>query len=321
MRGQLSWQILGPVCRMTAVMLCGDTRPAHASLFVRVEGDVAISDGGWSFGVSWVDYDGDSYPDLYVNNNDFGSVGELNCLYHNNGDGSYSRVDDGVISAEGGSVASTWADFDNDGDNDVYVSCFGQLNYFYLNNGDGVFTKMVSGPLGIPEEGTMEADWIDYTSDGRLDLFVVNHRPPSGPLSSQYALYLNDGGFLVLQSNSAIGLIEDEGNGIAWGDYDNCPFQGDFDDDGFLTSLDLAAEIDILAGSSDTQDFHCPTTRADLDCDSFATALHLAVRVDHRCAGGDAPRDPCLPKMLDVPLGASVVIGGVIETGESRIAP
>jgi len=188
--------------------------------FARVDTGPVVSDGGWSFAASWVDYDGDNYPDLYVNNNDFGSTGEVNFLYHNNGDGTYTRVEDGVVSSEGGSVASTWADFDNDGDNDVYVSCFNTYNYFYLNDGDGTFTKVSTGPLGTLEDGTMEAEWVDCNNDGMTDLFVVNHYP-GGPTSIQCALYMNTGDSLSLQDNLAIGLLDDEGNGTAWGDYDN----------------------------------------------------------------------------------------------------
>jgi len=188
--------------------------------FTDVTDGPQVTEGGWSFGISWIDYDGDDYPDLYVNNDIFGSVGELNFLYHNNGDGTYTRILDGVIAAEGSSVASTWADFDNDGDNDVYVSCAGLYNYFYHNNGDGTFVKNTTGPVGGAGDFTMEAEWVDCNNDGWLDLFVVNHWPGiSTPVWC--ALYISDGDSLILQDNSAAGLFEGEGNSTAWGDYDN----------------------------------------------------------------------------------------------------
>ena len=75
-----------------------------------------------------------------------------------------------------------------------------------------------------------------------------------------------------------------------------CPAQGDFDDDLFVTPIDLAAEIDILfAGRVDIHDPGCPTTRADLDCDDFATALDLSAMIDYLFAGGSPPCDPCSP--------------------------
>jgi hypothetical protein len=76
----------------------------------------------------------------------------------------------------------------------------------------------------------------------------------------------------------------------------SCPFQSDFDDDGFLTALDLGAMIDILYdGAPDVQDACCPVPRADFDCDGFSTALDLSGLIDHLFAGGDGPCDPCMP--------------------------
>lgn len=73
-----------------------------------------------------------------------------------------------------------------------------------------------------------------------------------------------------------------------------CPYQGDFEPDGFLTALDLAACIDILfSGAADIRDADCPSPRCDLDCDGYSTALDLAFLIDHLFAGGSEPCDPC----------------------------
>jgi PKD repeat protein len=75
-----------------------------------------------------------------------------------------------------------------------------------------------------------------------------------------------------------------------------CPNQADIEPDGFITSLDLAACIDILfSGDPDVQEPSCPTPRFDLDCDAFTTSLDLAVVIDHLFAGGAGPCDPCNP--------------------------
>lgn len=74
----------------------------------------------------------------------------------------------------------------------------------------------------------------------------------------------------------------------------DCPYQADFDEDGFATALDLAAEIDVLfAGKDDSIDPNCPTTRSDVDCDGFATAIDLGKLIDFLFAGGAPPCDPC----------------------------
>ena len=75
-----------------------------------------------------------------------------------------------------------------------------------------------------------------------------------------------------------------------------CPFQCDFDGDGFLTALDLGLLIDILfAGAPDITDGSCPHPRGDFDCDSFTTTLDLSGLIDYLFAGGGAPCNPCTP--------------------------
>jgi hypothetical protein len=78
-----------------------------------------------------------------------------------------------------------------------------------------------------------------------------------------------------------------------------CPYQSDFDADGFITPLDLAAEIDALfTGGADPQDPLCPTTRGDFDAEGFNTALDLAGLIDHLFASGPGPCDPCNPVQI-----------------------
>jgi hypothetical protein len=74
----------------------------------------------------------------------------------------------------------------------------------------------------------------------------------------------------------------------------DCPSQGDFDGDGFITALDLSSEIDVLfVGGTDPRDSDCPTTRGDWDCDAFTTALDLTAVIDHLFVSDDGPCDPC----------------------------
>lgn len=74
----------------------------------------------------------------------------------------------------------------------------------------------------------------------------------------------------------------------------DCPNQGDFEPNGFLDALDLAALIDALySGGANPHDPDCPVSRFDLDCDGFTTALDLSFLIDHVFAGGAGPCDPC----------------------------
>jgi hypothetical protein len=75
-----------------------------------------------------------------------------------------------------------------------------------------------------------------------------------------------------------------------------CPHQADTEPDGFITSLDLSACIDILfAGAEDVQDATCPSPRFDWDRDGFTTSLDLTGIIDYLFASGPGPGDPCGP--------------------------
>jgi hypothetical protein len=194
--------------------------PVPPNPFVKVTSGPEISDSGWSFGVSWVDYDGDRYPDLFIANNNFSDPTEKNLFYHNNGNGTYTRITEGDIAASCGCLSATWADLDGDGDLDCYACRpFLNANLLFINDGSGRFHKDTVSPLVSDKKFSMEAQWIDYDKDGRLDLFVANHARPS--TSMLVSFYHNDAGTFKLIKNSDIGLIEDEANGIAWCDYNN----------------------------------------------------------------------------------------------------
>jgi len=98
-----------------------------------------------------------------------------NVLYKNNGDGTFTNV------AEMAGVADTgWtldvgcADYDNDGDLDVYfANDFGQ-DKLYRNNGDGTFTDVTMESIGVDTKKGMNAEFGDYDNDGYLDIYVTN---------------------------------------------------------------------------------------------------------------------------------------------------
>lgn len=139
-----------------------------------------VTDGGHSAGLGWADYDNDGFADLFVANGD--SDGR-NFLYHNNHDGTFTRVS----SAIAGSIASdlggydqcTWGDYDNDGYIDLFVTAASALggspvgNVLYHNNGDGSFTRVLHSPTG-EVANSVGCAWADYDNDGFLDLFVAN---------------------------------------------------------------------------------------------------------------------------------------------------
>ena len=73
-----------------------------------------------------------------------------------------------------GTIQISVADYDNDGDSDIYLSGLGKDRLF-RNQGDGRFQDVTrAAGLGNPGFGTSSA-WLDYDKDGLLDLFVANY--------------------------------------------------------------------------------------------------------------------------------------------------
>ncbi len=123
-----------------------------------------------SWGAAWADYDLDGDPDLFVANR----YGQQDLLYQNNGDGSFTLVDNILTSGFADSRSPSWGDYDNDGDPDLYVGTANTLpNLLYQNNGDGTFTKITSGIIVDNELAVYGSSWGDYNNDGWLDLFVA----------------------------------------------------------------------------------------------------------------------------------------------------
>ena len=125
-------------------------------------------------GVLAFDYNGDGLHDAYLTD----SLGP-NALFRNNGDGTFTDVAEqaGVADPDGHSNGGCAADYDNDGDQDLYLTNYGPSRLF-RNEGDGTFED-VSTPSGAVDPGpslkSTGCAWGDYDRDGLLDLVVVRH--------------------------------------------------------------------------------------------------------------------------------------------------
>lgn len=157
--------------------------------FTKITAGRIVTDVEGSTGGSWGDYDNDGFLDLYICN----SVNDAaNSLYHNNGNGTFTKITAGdLITDLGHSSGSSWIDYDNDGDLDLFVvNVFSALNKLYRNNGDGTFTKMTSGAIVTDVGFPFGCGWADYDNDGDQDVFVTN-----GGISQTRSnfFYRNDG--------------------------------------------------------------------------------------------------------------------------------
>lgn len=234
-----------PLLSLVATPRCGPagTEPEPAAGpagFERLHDGAVVNDRASTGGVSWIDLDSDGDLDLVVTNGYDVSAEEPepqpNRVYLNGGDGSFRALEQGpLVELEGFSSGSTWGDFDNDGDPDVFVTNQrDQDNALFRNEGGGRFTHLAEALPSREGGHSYAASWVDVDRDGHLDLFVAN-----GGLSHQGRNFLyrgrGDGSFERVETGV---LVESEGGtcGFAWGDYD-----GDGDPDVFVSDRSFGA--------------------------------------------------------------------------------
>jgi hypothetical protein len=133
-----------------------------------------------SGGVALLDYDNDGYLDLYLVNSltvDMVKSKQKtsSLLYHNNKDGTFTDVTDKTgVGDIGWGMGVAIGDYNNDGWDDIYVTCLGP-NHLLKNNGKGAFTD-VTQKAGVDDpRWSTGAAFVDYNNDGKLDLFVSNY--------------------------------------------------------------------------------------------------------------------------------------------------
>ena len=189
--------------------------------FIPVQNEPFSADLDRSKGALWADYDNDGDLDLFVSND----ANENNALYRNEGDGSFTRIEDGdIVSNRGKSCGGSWGDYNNDGYMDLFVSNWSdQNNFLYLNEGDGGFERIRNGPVVNDNGWSVGSAWGDYDNDGDLDLFVAN----GGDDATPDFLYENDGtGQFTRIADASFSEDGSWSYGAAWIDYDN---DGDLD--------------------------------------------------------------------------------------------
>jgi enediyne biosynthesis protein E4 len=130
-------------------------------------------------GVAFIDYDGDGWQDLFFTNGmDWpGQRRKASTLhlFRNNRNGTFTDVTHAAgLDLELYALGVAVGDYDNDGDEDLFVTAVGQSRLF--RNDKGVFTDVTKeAGLAGPNEFSTSAAWVDFDRDGKLDLAVANY--------------------------------------------------------------------------------------------------------------------------------------------------
>ena len=178
------------IATVTAMSVAAIAAGGEPFVFRDVVGDVGLREplrGMMGHAAAWGDVNGDGWIDLfvgtfadrpaeeYVAGGAAGAVPNQLLLNH---DGRFVRSDQPALAWKGRASGSVFADFDNDGGLDLYVSNNGRLghqNRLYRNRGGGRFedvTERSGAPLERPET-SRSATVLDFDGDGLLDLLVL----------------------------------------------------------------------------------------------------------------------------------------------------
>ena len=194
---------------------------------------------GKGLGVSFADYDGDGFTDIFVAND------SVQCfLYHNNGNGTFTET--GLLAGVGynedgktfAGMGIDFSDYDNDGRPDIVVTDLSNERYMlFHNSGDGTF-RDVTNSSGMGSATLAFSGWsthlFDYDNDGWKDLFVAqSHVMDTIEKTSPNLRYLepplllrNVSGHFSTVLAGEVFQREWAGRGAAFGDIDN---DGDID--------------------------------------------------------------------------------------------
>ncbi len=214
-------------------------------------------------GLAVLDYNGDGMPDIFFANG--ASPGSMlkslpkyrNRLFENTGGLRFVDVTGKAgVAGEGYSMGAAVADYDNDGDVDLFVAGVFR-SFLYRNRGDGTFEDVTERAAIDESEWAVAAGWFDYDSDGLLDLMIINYADWSldfdrycgdrarglrvychpkylTPIANRLYRNLGNGEFEDVSGQVGVSRFRGRGMSVAFADFDGNGWQ-----DAFVTNDNL----------------------------------------------------------------------------------
>ncbi|WP_373510044.1 CRTAC1 family protein [Thiocapsa sp.] len=347
-RRRVSPRLAVPVLVLLAIGMLAASGPAPEMRFADVTSQADINYIGQSWGASWGEFNGDGFPDLWASNHF-----ALDALYLNNGDGTFRDISAQVASDEarsGDSHGGAWADFDNDGDQDLLIlqggsnrqAPNGSDHKLWVNEDQRVIGRPLLLDVGFGLARGRTPLWIDLNRDGRVDI-VASAKSSAGDAVPPLAFMQSEDVFEEVTAE--IGFAPESDSQIAY------VFAMDIDGDrvqeivyrgrGFtvystlgLPLVDVTADLmpDGLADSGvlEDSDIAVADFNGDLRMDMYLTRMHAPDQLLMNAGGTLKLRSPVMWKR-DQALrlrGRSVVAGDfdndmdvdlyIVATGERR---
>ncbi len=192
--------------------------------FTQITNGSIVKDGGDSSNSNWVDIDSDGYLDIYITNR----RSQKNFLYRSNGNGTFSKITSGPLPNHiitDLDLGSSWADYDNDGDPDLFDVGLGDgQRYLFENDGFGNFT--LNKESGLTEENEKSWSWAppswgDYDNDGYSDVFFTNYAINSWASAKDFLFHNSGDDTFERKTDLAPVNYDSEHDGGYWADLDN----------------------------------------------------------------------------------------------------
>ena len=159
------------------ILLCsmGATVASAQTAFTDVTTGAGVTHSSESYGASFGDLNGDGYLDIYASNHR-----TQDSLWLNRGNGTFidvaTQTADWLNRVNADTHGASWADVDNDGDQDLMVSAgTGNPSQFLINDNQRLVDKTVSSGLNIANLGGRLPVWLDYDNDHRLDVVITQY--------------------------------------------------------------------------------------------------------------------------------------------------
>ncbi|HYE21876.1 MAG TPA: CRTAC1 family protein [Tepidisphaeraceae bacterium] len=232
---------------LTPLLRAADAPQKHAFTFRDVGDDAGLFPhvaGIRGHAAGWGDVDGDGHIDLYVGA--FYTEGSKpNQFFRNLGNGKFKLDDQKHLRLEGRPTGALFADLDNDGDLDLYVSSMSKAARpagpkpgavaqpalrgcaLFRNDGNGKFTDVSeNNPACPPAFGGRSATVLDFDGDGLLDLLVGEdpYKGYNGSTTRAARLFRNTGDLKFEDATAAAGIADVPAYGVAAADVNNDSF-------------------------------------------------------------------------------------------------